>query len=409
MEVEELESLVAHVYEGELFQASLTDYIKESFNVQKVKDIFLRTLQIEDKEIETNFKALATECSKNGIAYSQYVDVFSFFTRALVSMVSTNNDSAMFVERIYAIYAVVKNANAKGYLFELMKSDRIHLADHIQESLSVDHVKAHSFWMQNLISDIENGGKKVSVELDSTKCTLGKWLATDNPHNYFSPEEEAEINRMHQTIHNLGHSIYDGLKNNNYHKVLIDYLMITRLSLYLINQLTVYIIEKSLIEKSQTDALTGLGNRQCLNEKLPSLHKNCLSKGGVYSLALIDVDHFKEVNDTYGHQVGDTVLSGLAKIITHFLHEDDQIYRYGGEEFLIVLPKTSIQEAFTALENLREKIAQHLFEINNHKITLTISIGLDTLDNHKSYEAILKSCDVKLYEAKELGRNRIVQ
>jgi len=315
----------------------------------------------------------------------------------------------MFVERIYAIYSVVKNANAKGYLFELMKSDRLQLANHIKESLSVDHVKAHSFWMQNLINDIENGGQQISVELDGTKCTLGRWLATDNPHHYFSTKEEEEIRRMHDTIHSLGHSIYDGLKNNNYHKILIDYLMLTRLSLYLVNQLTVYIIEKSLIEKSQTDALTGLGNRQSLNEQLPLLHKSHVEIGEVYSLGMIDVDYFKDVNDTYGHQDGDSVLSEMAKIIMEFLHEGDQVYRYGGEEFLVVLPATTLNNAYTALDNLRQKIAKHPFTVNNHKIALTISIGLVALDSHKAYEDILKSCDIKLYEAKELGRNCIVK
>jgi len=125
-----------------------------------------------------------------------------------------------------------------------------------------------------------------------------------------------------------------------------------------------------------------------------------------FSLVMIDVDHFKRVNDEFGHPIGDTVLSGIASIMKKDVRKTDTIGRYGGEEFLVLLPETTAAGAVTVAENLRQEICAHAF----HRVgTVTVSCGVVEMhEGARSIEALIDEADKKLYQAKEEGGNRVV-
>src|SRR3989344_6088735 len=124
---------------------------------------------------------------------------------------------------------------------------------------------------------------------------------------------------------------------------------------------------------------------------------------------MTDLDHFKAINDTYGHPVGDRVLQKVAEAMSAQLHASDSLYRYGGEEFVILLPETDIRGALVAAESIRRKVADISVRLDgNQTITVTISVGVacfpQDMDNQ---DELLKKADVAVYAAKNGGRNRV--
>ncbi|MGE0738748.1 diguanylate cyclase [Sulfurimonas sp.] len=160
-----------------------------------------------------------------------------------------------------------------------------------------------------------------------------------------------------------------------------------------------------LLQLSITDKLTGLYNRLKTDETLEEEHKKVRRfKEYETAVAILDVDFFKHVNDTYGHQAGDSILKALAHILRANTRETDTIGRWGGEEFMIIFTNTSLEDAKKACEGLREKIAQHSFE----KTDVTASFGVGLLEPERSIFESISLVDEALYQAKESGRNRVV-
>ena len=158
-----------------------------------------------------------------------------------------------------------------------------------------------------------------------------------------------------------------------------------------------------LVELSNTDKLTGLKNRRFLQEKLEEQIAGYGQVQAAFSLCIIDIDHFKKVNDTYGHQTGDYVLEKLASILKLQSREEDIAARYGGEEFVLLLPNTDISESKIIAENLRQSIAYSTWEMGQ----ITVSMGIATFIPTDSETTLLQKADQALYASKEHGRNRV--
>jgi two-component system, cell cycle response regulator len=158
------------------------------------------------------------------------------------------------------------------------------------------------------------------------------------------------------------------------------------------------------------DPLTGLGNRRAMQEDLDLLDARADRYGHRYCMALLDVDNFKSYNDTYGHQAGDQALQVVASQLKYHGRSADSIYRYGGEEFLCILPEQSLTSGTHAVERMRaglERLA--IVHVGRPQGVLTFSAGIAMLDpDHiRPAQEVLKEADGALYRAKELGRNRI--
>ena len=165
------------------------------------------------------------------------------------------------------------------------------------------------------------------------------------------------------------------------------------------------------IEMAITDALTGLHNRRYMESHLSTLGEQASSRAKPLSLMILDIDYFKSINDTYGHDAGDDVLREFAVRIRKSIRGIDLACRYGGEEFVIVMPETDMQVAGLIAERLRRSIASETFAVNKgtKRIDVTISIGLATLDRKGEPVAdVLKRADTALYRAKNDGRTRVV-
>lgn len=158
-----------------------------------------------------------------------------------------------------------------------------------------------------------------------------------------------------------------------------------------------------------TDGLTQAHNRRYLTEQLDKELARSKRHGRPLSLVMFDLDHFKKVNDTYGHLAGDYVLREVASIVRQRIRANEVFARYGGEEFALLLPETDLKGAYTLAEDIRQRVAAHNFVFEGHRIPVTVSmgIGVATDDTHDA-EDFIKAADAKLYAAKHGGRNRVV-
>jgi diguanylate cyclase (GGDEF)-like protein len=160
---------------------------------------------------------------------------------------------------------------------------------------------------------------------------------------------------------------------------------------------------------AQTDALTGMLNRGALMKQLTLEIERSKRYHSPLSLLMIDLDHFKAVNDTYGHPAGDSVLVELGVILKGLCRVSDQIGRYGGEEFLIVLPQTNIADGRELAERIRLEVMNHDFcQSLSLKLAVTCSIGVATLKENQSEAELLHLVDEVLYKAKKSGRNCVI-
>ena len=161
--------------------------------------------------------------------------------------------------------------------------------------------------------------------------------------------------------------------------------------------------------KSHTDSLTDLWNHGFFQDQLTDQVKNTKNKKGTLTLIILDIDNFKKINDTYGHQNGDIILKEVAKILIESSRETDYICRYGGEEFSCILTKTNKEKGYAIAERIRQNIEQHNFSnfLPDQNIKVTVSTGLAVFpDNAQTKEELINLADKAMYISKFSGKNQ---
>ncbi|HEY3697974.1 MAG TPA: GGDEF domain-containing protein [Spongiibacteraceae bacterium] len=170
-------------------------------------------------------------------------------------------------------------------------------------------------------------------------------------------------------------------------------------------------IEKRMLEQQRLallDPLTQLPNRQAYEQRMHEEYDRWKRYARPLTLAVCDLDNFKSINDNFGHLAGDKVLRIIAKTLRARLRKSDFIARFGGEEFVILLPETDREEAFRAIETIREAVAECPFHFREQPVAVTLSAGIAAFVDDASPEAVFERADAAMYQAKEAGRNRCI-
>ncbi|HSR54047.1 MAG TPA: GGDEF domain-containing protein [Acidobacteriota bacterium] len=159
---------------------------------------------------------------------------------------------------------------------------------------------------------------------------------------------------------------------------------------------------------SRTDDLTGLWNMRMFEEQAEQEHRRSLRYERPYSIAMVDADNLKPVNDRYGHQAGSRFICHLAAILRDNLRGSDLVARYGGDEFVILLPETGRRGAVRAFQRIRQRVADEPLQLTEDTVSLSVSVGIASFPGHgDSHQAILTAADQALYRSKRTGKNRI--
>lgn len=167
---------------------------------------------------------------------------------------------------------------------------------------------------------------------------------------------------------------------------------------------------KTKSKESVTDQLTGLYNRLYFEQYLPTMLEQMVGEGEDYAISvlMIDVDYFKKINDEYGHLAGDFILQVMGKMLRESCRKSDIVCRYGGEEFLVILPGADLQDSKIVAEKLRKAIEKEIVEFEKHKINITVSIGSAEINvGMETAEQAIARADRALYHSKESGRNMV--
>ncbi len=173
-------------------------------------------------------------------------------------------------------------------------------------------------------------------------------------------------------------------------------------------QMELVALNKALLHESSHDPLTGILNRRAIIRTLEKEISRAKRKEKLLSIGLCDIDLFKRINDAHGHHTGDEVLCGFTELVQEELREYDHLGRYGGEEFLIVLPGSEGSQAEGLYERVCRHISNHEIDTSKGGIAITISIGVATYTGSESLQQLLSTADTRLYRAKAMGRNRVI-
>lgn len=184
--------------------------------------------------------------------------------------------------------------------------------------------------------------------------------------------------------------------------------LIVTMGILFISNMTLGRYQRKLEMMASTDKLTGAANRQVFEEYFrQALDKAKLTQSPI-SILLLDIDHFKKVNDSYGHGMGDLVLKTMANMLRGLLQPQDILCRWGGEEFLILLPEMDLSRAAEFAEQIRDLISLREIKVNGLHISITASIGVAEHQAQEPAEDLIKRADLALYQAKAAGRNQVV-
>ena len=203
-------------------------------------------------------------------------------------------------------------------------------------------------------------------------------------------------------------------RNGTYMSIIVTYSIIYTSMAYIVYRLSEYILLSNRLyiqfrEQARRDFLTGLNNVRQFDSILNNAFKRVGDSGEKLSILAIDIDHFKKINDTYGHDGGDAVLKQLGEILQSCCEQSDTAARVGGEEFSVILSDCDNYRAVEKAENIRKRVNSNKFSLpNGNRISISISIGAATYpDSTDNIEELKKQADIELYKAKETGRNKV--
>ena len=311
------------------------------------------------------------------------------------------------------IFKKAKDFAAIGYLEKYVQQDKRILQILYEKERETDIVKnfiiTHILWLISILNGLETMKLNQFRPTTQKECEFSQFLKSKELMNILSEEDLSLIDYLHSIVHHDAEDIFYQFEKEEYSKLLNSYVSFIRNSLALLNLLAGLIIQEN-IWKVKIDPLTGLFNRRTMDEILEHNLKIAQIAEEPFTIAMIDIDNFKQINDNYGHPIGDCVLREVASVIKNNLRKSDFVFRYGGEEFLVLLPATKLKDAIYVMEKIRKVIEKTPFLCDGSNIRLTVSIGIESvIPNEKTHVIdIIREADKKLYEAKRTGKNKTV-
>ncbi|ABB45236.1 diguanylate cyclase (GGDEF domain) [Sulfurimonas denitrificans DSM 1251] len=323
----------------------------------------------------------------------------------------------LYISQMLMLFKNISNRVAKVYLDEyidlvlsLNNLRRISISD-LVEKKTIRFYEDHLAWLTKLAQSIKEKNLDIFPELEATDCSFGKWLHNDGKNTIHNNSKYSAINTLHNNLHRFAQKIFMRMHTQE-HDILITYLEKCELiSLSIGTELAM--IDNVLMNQQITkDSLTSALNRNSLKNIFESQYELSFATGNHFILAMCDLDFFKNINDTYGHVAGDKILINFVKIVKKNIRNSDIIIRYGGEEFIIILPAVDKEKGCQVLEKIRKDFQESKLHFEGKEIQATLSVGTMEIKPEYHYkksflDEYIMQVDQKLYLAKRNGRNRV--
>lgn len=338
------------------------------------------------------------------------------FVNSIIKCLSSNNDKEIYKKLAPLVIATLAPSIASNVddelaaiSYELRNSPEILATDSIQDDIKKmirKRIELDKSELKKKFSEVD----KILVEIEKRLLSLIDTSSTSNKNVIKVRDELRDIDFKADTFEVIQTKLIKIADSLEYEtrtlndKMIENQEMIKKLKLR--NEKLEHALQVAK-QESKEDFLTKLASRRALDDELKKVEEAYKRYKIDYSICFVDIDHFKTINDTYGHDAGDIVLSALGKILKRFTRDVDFVGRYGGEEFLIILPSTTLVSAIEFAKKIKDIIANFKFMYKNERIDVKVSVGVSERKINKSLQDTLKAADEMLYKAKKEGRNRV--
>lgn len=408
---------------GELDEQLASDPPDEALVVDSVNVAWPRIKDCLDKALNHGEKSecqqMIEELARDGTPFMLFSHQFGVLRNLIVKLVLERSalDDA---KAIFTLFEEMEEAFAAAYLRVFLQrlSTRNHSRlSHIRvlsDKNILIYFESHLEWIAQLLAAVTARSPSAMPELDHLRCAFGTWLNGDGAELIRDKNHLAQICKLHQSLHHVITEICAIMEHRRSSGPIYALLRKAETySLELGNEISLLnsIVIMSIYNK---DPLTGFLNRRFLDRVIITQMEIAKATETAFSLVMFDIDHFKKLNDAHGHNAGDRALEHIATLVRDTLRQSDLVFRYGGEEFLLVLPSTGDAPAHLLAEKLRQRIHDTPLA-GEPAIALSASFGVteisprnySVVDSHLVRDVIAE-CDSKLYAAKRHGRNRVV-
>jgi diguanylate cyclase (GGDEF)-like protein len=299
------------------------------------------------------------------------------------------------------------------YIHKLKSINNVRIASlsDLLDRNMLNHYEAHLLWLSGLAESISKESTENFPEIDPTLCDFGKWLQNDAKSVIQNNSKQATITNLHENLHLFAKKIKNNIPLGEHHSIITYLEKCEMLSLSIGTELA--LIDNILMNhKVLKDHLTGALNRQSLKNIFKNQYELAVATSNPFVIAMCDLDHFKNLNDTHGHLCGDKALVNFVEIVKKKTRNSDIIVRFGGEEFVMILPAVDKEIAYKVLGEICNEYYNSSFEYEGKEVKNSVSIGFVEILPRIHYKAnflddYLAMADQQLYRAKESGRNRV--
>ena len=414
-----LERFTQEVQSSECFAKHDSSYGKI---INEQKDQLLNVFNLFDTPDESEaIEDYLDFCIHNDLPYLFVHSELSNVAREILGLLASEGKCSSITqanEHFNDLESRIAQEYYRHFLRKLATKHHIRLShlSHLIEKHLMIHYQHHLEWMLVLIAQLQGTPREGGhCELDHTKCSFGQWLHNPSIPYLSSTSHFSDIQRLHISLHELATNIFfQNASDNIDHKNMIQLLQnLDYTSLEIGNEIAI-INDMLIIGEYTKDHLTGLLGRRLFEKIVMSQVEIAKATESDCSMIMCDLDHFKEVNDRFGHIAGDAVIQNFAALLQKLLRKSDFIFRFGGEEFLILLPSTNYTEARALAEKICLEVTLQKIIYEKSTISYTVSVGVHEIDTDDlsfvtkdTIQKYVHSVDVQLYLAKQNGRNRV--
>ncbi len=360
-------------------------------------------------------------CVTHDIPYMFVYGELLTISRNLMKHLASEGDLEN-LQRLNAYFDELENEITNAYFHKFLRrlatKNHIrlsHISNLVEKNLMI-HYQRHIEWMIQLIDYVEHAEDEHSYpELKHNNCAFGKWLHNATVPYIVTTSHFKEVGNLHRCLHDLASEVVQQCQNGLKSPKHLIHLMqrIDYTSLEIGTEIAV-LNDMIMIEEYSKDPLTGLLTRRLFEKIISTQIEIAKATESHCSMMMCDLDHFKIINDTYGHLAGDAVIQHFSEVLRIILRRSDFIFRFGGEEFIIILPSTSEADTYKIAQKICDYSAEREVVFDSTPLHYTVSIGITSIniDNtncilKETIQRYLAEVDAKLYLAKRNGRNRV--
>jgi diguanylate cyclase (GGDEF)-like protein len=412
----DLDQIFDTFYNQMLANRDFSIFFKDDEQIQSLitrqKTYFIKSLSMNEEQLKDMYTPLGEMHYDMKLPYVDFSAGVTIMEEGILRVISRHQAPEELLDGAFHFFKLIRGFTAKGYLNRMLDDDSRDIdlyLENVRRSAEIDTLFATEriIWLKNLIFSIKIENRAAAPPLQLPQQVVDSVKATIHD----DPALLHYINEIVSRLEINATNVFFFIENRSYEEVLTLYrelMSLYKLCLMITNVMTIA-VSSSAISALNKDSLTGLLNRSSLDAIIDREIAIAIASDYPLSFIVMDLDHFKDVNDTYGHHAGDEVLQTVAEIAHLTIRSTDFAFRIGGEEFLFILKGASEQVTAAQAELIRQKIEKKNFVHDKINYSVTASFGVTTFQRpfSLSFASMLKETDRKLYTSKRNGRNQV--